>query len=387
MKKNEQLFRAIGKISPTYIEMAADGKVPGKKTRASAPWGRFRALGVIAAMITLSILMFTFGFSVSALSSDQVHKEYQTGTLLTEIPRVMLAEDFEKLSATMEYNLTTVPDGKFIQERHLAFYWAIDGINKASIKDQSEETKQDMLELYPVLKLPGVYVINPTIVPKEESDILYTLMFYGEMNQEKLCDMYQRVYDAVEASDLSTEEKNEIFASLPEKPLVTSDLQIGVLTGAAFNQEKTVPSPDALPSVMLAEDYEAMLAKLLETADVDSWEEAPHYAQRIRAFYVELDPNDEDYMEFESALAPLVQEFAPIYVLAPDIRLWERSWLCSMMALYGGVWMEESVQITQNVHDAIDMGGSADKDALHEMTMNVWSILNEVMRELQTETQ
>ena len=29
MKKNEQLFRAIGKISPTYIEMAADGKVPG----------------------------------------------------------------------------------------------------------------------------------------------------------------------------------------------------------------------------------------------------------------------------------------------------------------------------------------------------------------------
>ena len=99
MKKNEQLFRAIGKISPTYIEMAADGKVPGKKTRASAPWGRFRALGVIAAMITLAAMMFALGLSVSATEPDPAMEEYGAGSMLMDIPEMLTQDDYQAMFA------------------------------------------------------------------------------------------------------------------------------------------------------------------------------------------------------------------------------------------------------------------------------------------------
>ena len=125
MKKNEQLLHTIGEISPAYIEEAADGKVPGKKTRAGAPWGRFRALGVIAAMITLAVMMFALGFSVSATEPDPEMEEYATGTMLMDIPEMILAEDFEPLLAQVQAGVKA--DTRLIEDvrEHLALrFWA-----------------------------------------------------------------------------------------------------------------------------------------------------------------------------------------------------------------------------------------------------------------------
>ena len=102
MKKNEQLLHVIGEISPTYIDEAADGRVPAKGDRRRAARISLRPFGLIAAMLSLSVIMFALGFSVSATEPDPAMEEYGAGSMLMDIPEMILAEDFEPLLAQVQ---------------------------------------------------------------------------------------------------------------------------------------------------------------------------------------------------------------------------------------------------------------------------------------------
>ena len=105
MKKNEQLLHVIGEISPTYIEEAADGRRPGKRERRRAARISLRPFGLIAAMISLSVIMFALGFSVSATEPDPELEEYATGTLLMDIPEIITDKDYQDMYARIEAGL------------------------------------------------------------------------------------------------------------------------------------------------------------------------------------------------------------------------------------------------------------------------------------------
>ncbi len=377
MKKSERMMDVLGGVSSKYIREAAPGRTLGnkerrKKDRVGAPLGARRLAALIAAMIAIAAMSFAMGVSVSAHDVDDMRKEYQTGTLLTDIPVMMMVQDYEELKATMAYNLADVENGDSIYDRCLAFY------SRYSLEDlHNQSAKDKLIERYPVLQIMDICVLDSEVTPTEQNAILYWLMYYGEMNQEKLVAMYQKMYDAVETGDFSKEEKRAMLACLPEIPIITTDLQIGTLTNAASKSGKNLPNPGSLPIIMTAADYEAMIQRVLEDAGVESIDDAPHYAKRLAAFYAKYDLEDHLSNEWEEALTPLLQ-VTPVYVLDYDVTLWERSWLCSAMALYADIWLEDSIEITNNLHDAIDASNAEDKDALHEMAMEVWDIFREV---------
>lgn len=377
MKKSERMMDILGGVSSEYIVEAAEGLVKKEKRHSlSSQGGSYtsvrRLTALIAAMVAIAVMSFALGLSVSAQSVEEPGKEYQTGTLLTDLPVMMMAQDYEELCETMRYNLADVENGDNIYNRCTAFY-----VKQSIDSAKNDAVKQAMIKMHPITQITDVYTLEQDTTPTEENAILYWLMYYGEMNQEKLVAMYQRLYDAVEASDFSKEEKQHIRNTLPEIPLVTTDLQIGTLTNAAAKNDKTLPSPGSLPIIMTAVDYEAMIGRVLEDAGVESIGDAPHYAQRLAAFYIKYDLGDDASNEWEEALAPLL-EVTPVYVLDYDVTLWERSWLCSAMALYADIWLEDSIEITNNLHDAIDASNAENKDELHDMAMQVWEILRAV---------
>ena len=110
MKKNEQLLYTIGEILPQYVEEAADGRVPQKTQRTRAPYGRFRALGVLAAMLVVAVMMFALGLSVSAAEPDPENEEYQIGTMLMDIPEMITCEDYDAMYAKVEAGLATATE-------------------------------------------------------------------------------------------------------------------------------------------------------------------------------------------------------------------------------------------------------------------------------------
>ncbi|MBQ7337857.1 MAG: hypothetical protein IJW40_05295 [Clostridia bacterium] len=374
--KSERLMNLLGGISPYYIKESAPGNVPSKEKNVSF---KRRMIPMIAAMVAVSMMMFALGFTASALAYDQKEVPYQTGTLLTDIPAIMTAEDYDSLCATMMQNLADVTNGDAILKRCTAFY-----AKQSLAMFQNDQVKQALIEICPITQIVDVYTLEAEVTPTEENAILYWLMYYGEMNQEKLIAMYQRLYDMVEASDYSEEEKRAMRKSLPEIPLAMTDMQIGTLINAAAQEGKTLPTPGMLPIIMTKADFEAMMEKVMEGAGVDNYDDAPNYVRRMAAYYAEYNPDDEHNSEWERALMPLL-EVTPVYVLDCDIALWERSWLCSAMALYADIWMEDTMQITENIHSTIDASDAEDKAALHDMVVRVWEILREVTAQLESE--
>jgi hypothetical protein len=377
--KNERLLDALGEVSPIFVKEAAPGNLPHKGDRRGSHYVYLRKrslVSMVACMVMALAMMFAFGFSASALTYDRGEDSpppQTTGTLLTSIPRVITAQDYEELCAILAYNLENVPNGQGIYKRCTAYY------GKQSLADlKTDKAKEMLLKTHPITQLTDVYVLDSEVTDVEENAILCWLMYYGGLNQEKLIDIYQTLYDLVEGTDLTRQEKAAIKKTLPEIPSLPIDvpeMDIEMLIKLAREKGKSLPSPAALPIIMTEADYNAMVARMFEKAGVEHYEDAPHAVKRIMAYYAKFDASDGE-SDYEELLAPLLK-VSNFYVMDIDTTLYERSYLCAAMAYYADIWAEDAHQITQNFHAVIDESDEPDKQRLHGMVNDIFAIIRE----------
>jgi hypothetical protein len=358
MKKNEQLFRAIGKISPTYIEMAADGKVPGKKTRASAPWGRFRALGVIAAMITLAVMMFALGLSVSATEPDPAMEEYGAGSMLMDIPEMLTQNDFEWMVERVEAGVAAESEiDEFVRKHWLKRFQAFYALQNPN-EQTSNKKKQEMLASCPVSEVVPVYVVDITLTESERDYLYHMMVTYGGMTQLDLITMYQSLYDLVEQSDLSEERKQEIRDSLPALPEHSpSAPPANYLTAEAEAAGKRQMTPSALPFVLLPEDYASICNAVLTKYGAESVEALPMRLQKMLANYTKYPlelSNPENYQTLTAQHFARLTENEELYIIDPTLTIEERITLCYDLAMEADVWGEDGARMAKNLYDTME---------------------------------
>jgi hypothetical protein len=358
MKKNEQLFRAIGKISPTYIEMAADGKVPGKKTRASAPWGRFRALGVIAAMIVLAAMMFALGLSVSATEPDPEMEEYGAGSMLMDIPEMILAEDFEPLLAQVQAGVRA--DTRLIEDvrEHLADRFFV-FFSLQSLQDQnSEKAREGLLRKYPIVEITNIYTVDYYLGDCERDFLHYMIVTYSDTMQMDLITYHQNMYDMAANSDLSEEKKQKIYDSLPDVPAhLPSAPPANYITEQAAAAGERQLTPLLLPYVLLAEDYEAIRDTVLAKYGVTNVEDLPWQAQQLLNSYtkypLEID-SPENYHTVVAQHFAVVTADIELYILPPSTTIEQRIQLSYLLATEADVWEEDAMRMAKHLEDTIE---------------------------------
>ena len=358
MKKNEQLFRAIGKISPTYIEMAADGKVPCKKVRTSAPWGRFRALGVIAAMITLAAMMFVLGLSVSASEPDPAMEEYGAGSMLMDIPEVLTQDDFAWMVERIEARVAEETDvDEFTRKHWLKRFQAFFALQNPN-EQTSNKKKQEMIAFCPVSEVVSVYTVDIHLTEDERDYLHHFMVTYGGMTQLDLITMYQSMYDLVEQSELSEERKQEIRASLPALPVHSPTAPpANYLTAEAEAAGKTQMTPAMLPYVLLPEDYESIRDAVLAKYGAESEEQLPIQAKKLLNNYTKYplqSSNPENYQIMVDQHFAKLTANEELYIIDPTLTIEERVMLCYELAIGADVWRQDGARMAKNLYDTME---------------------------------
>ena len=353
MKKNEQLFRAIGKISPTYIEMAADGKVPAKQTRAYAPYGRFRALGVLAAMLVVAVMMFALGMSVSAAEPDPENEEYQIGTMLMDIPEVITCEDYDAMYAKVEAGLATATEIPESTRKHwlLRFdaFWAE--------QDPAHYSKPHVIEAlfaqYPITEVVPVRTIDMFLTECERDFLHHMMVTYGGITQKDLLAYTQNLYDLTASSALSQEQKQTVYASLPALPTISPTAPpANYLTSEAEAAGKHQLTPLMLPYVLLPEDYAIIRDAVLAKYGAESVELLPMQAQKFLSNYtkypLELSNPDAHHLMTEQHFAELTADME-LYILNSTLTIEERVTLCYQFATEADIWGDDAAQMAYSL--------------------------------------
>ncbi len=352
MKKNEQLLRTLGEIYPAYIKEAAPGNVP-QKQHGQAIYIRKRSLiALIAAMLAFSVMMFSLGFSASAMTYDPSEQQsnYQMGTLLTDVPTMLLPQDYQALFSNLEKNLLGVPDGGHILTRFKAYY----ALQSLSLQ-HSPKAREGLLRAYPIVQLTDVYTMDVEMYMEELETLIYWMMYYGELTQEELIRMHERLCAAVEESDLDREEKLAVHQSLPAAP--TLDPSAAVVM---WEVGKKIPTQDfsyvILPKLLTVEDYQALEAQVLQSVGARSRDTAPAEIRRMLASYQRYpladEPQDETQAFISEYLAPVLEKM-DVYVMDISMTLGERSLLCYQMNRYVPGWQKKAEDYDQNLRDAL----------------------------------
>ncbi|MBQ8718305.1 MAG: hypothetical protein IJY66_03475 [Clostridia bacterium] len=358
MKRNEQLLRELSGISPLYIKEAQPGRVPAKKTMTYAPYGRFRALGVLAAMVVVAAMMFALGFSVSAAEPDPANEEYQIGTMLMDIPEVLTQDDFEWMVERVEAGVAAESEiDEFVRKHWLKRFQAFFALQNPN-EQTSNKKKQEMMAFCPVSEVVSVYTVDINLTESERDYLYHFMVTYGEMTQLDLITMYQSLYDLVEQSDLSEERKQEIRDSLPALPEHSpSAPPANYLTAEAEAAGKRQMTPSALPFVLLPEDYAIIRDAVLAKYGAESIETLPPQAKRLLNNYTKYplqSSNPDNYQIMVDQHFAKLTANEELYIIDPTLSIEERVMLCYGLAMEADVWGEDGARMAKNLYDTME---------------------------------
>ena len=355
MNRNEQLLEMIGDISPIYIKEAMPGNALQKRRAQRIYLHKRSLIGMIAAMVSVSILMFILGLSAAAMTDRNAHAKrepvYLTGTLLTELPNILLPQEYEALLENMKKNLVDVPDGNHTLARFTMYY------TLQSLSNQrSPKAKEGLLLASPLTQLTDIYTIDSDSLQMEEAELLaYWLTYYGEMTQERLIATRQGLHDVVDQSDLCEEEKQALHASLPAIPAVDPNAEpVTLEIGQKVRTENF--GTGILPKVLTVADYEALVMQVLESVGATSMESAPPELQQMLASYqrypLSAEPQDETQTFITEHLAPILEK-TDVYVMDLSMTLSERMLLCHQLNRYASGWQARLEDYKNRVHDTL----------------------------------
>jgi len=337
MKKNERLFDILGDVSPEYVAEATETK---KRARGGISISRKKLFALIAAVVTLAALSCAMFLPGSAVVPNEGDVEYyEFGTVLTEIPRIILAEDYEALTAMMDEKVAKSPEMAQMYDRFLAYY------SLQSVEEQrSPIAKEGLQKAYPITALKPIYSADVNLTNVEVEFVAYWLMYYAEMSQEDLIDVYTNMYDLVDASDLSEEEKEHIRQSLPEIPVIDeNDPATYWIIGEKVEGSELRFAVSWLPDVLTREGYQtfhAMISGDEETQGMgagDLFETVDLYIPLPASKYSGSDHRGDPTFEEESIainehMQPVIDAVKErgeiLYVLNPYATLHEKTMLC-----------------------------------------------------------
>ncbi len=155
------------------------------------------------------------GIPLSNLSADEPISESKTP--LSFVPTIITAEDFARIDARIAQNL----DDENKLNRFRAFYccWSLSILDTRD-EDARAKVEDALLQQYPIVTVTDVYTLDETATELEKAFILDILASYAELSQEDAIQLYENLYEMVEASEV--ENKDEIMAYLPEPPILTA---------------------------------------------------------------------------------------------------------------------------------------------------------------------
>lgn len=346
MKKNERLFDIMGDVSPEYVAEATETK---KRARGGISISRKKLFALIAAVVTLAALSCAMFLPGSAVVPNEGDVEYyEFGTVLSEVPDILLAEDYQALIAMMDAKIAKHPEMARTYDRFKAFYSL-----QSPREQKSPFAKEKLMEIYPITKLADIYTLDRNSTMLEDEFILYLLMYYGEMSQEDLIDAYTKMYDLVDASTLSEEEKEHIRQSLPEIPVIDENDPSShwVIGEKVEGCELRFPS-SALPGFLTKEGYEQLCAMVNGDKATGFHDEAQNlfllddiyiklpawpYSSRDQELFVEESAAINGHMQ--SVMDVMKQNGYEVYVLNPYATLHQKT-----MATY---YISQETEITQ----------------------------------------
>ena len=355
MKKNEQLLREFGRISPTYIQEAQPGRVPEKHSAPMLYIKKRTLAAMVAAVVAISMMMFGFGFSVSAMTEDESGDSHGVpeGTLLLDIPEIITREDYDEMYARIEAGLAKATEIPEETREHwlLRFdaFWAW--------QDPSLLTKQHVIDAliacYPITEVVPVCTVDMFLTECERDFLYHMMTTYGGITQAELIGYYQHMYDLTESSGLSEEKKQTIYAWLPDVPDNPSTvLPADYLSEEAKAAGKMQMTPALLPYVLLPEDYERICNTVLAKYGVESVELLPMSAQKFLNNYtkypLELSNPDMYHQLTEQHFAELTVDME-LYALNPTLTMEQRVALCYQFATEADIWGDDAAQMAYSL--------------------------------------
>lgn len=197
--KSQRLLDVLGSVSSQYIDEAAPGNIPYERKRRTLM--KKKVIMILAAVLLVAALSaIIIGTGASATPGD--------GRPISDIPRMLMPEDYERFVGKMEVNLA----GTHEFARFKAFYTKYD----LSLQI-SDKARTYLLEKYPILEVTPIYVIDSELIDSEVEAITVWLTQYGGFTQQDLIDSYTRLHETVLESDI--EDKEAALATLPEIPV------------------------------------------------------------------------------------------------------------------------------------------------------------------------
>ncbi len=358
MNKNERLLELLGDISPVYL---AEAERCDPELRKHRPFPIRKMVSLIAAMVAIAMLSFALGINASALAPSEEQPKYKTGSILTDIPVILAAEDYEAMQATIQKNIADKPELMIRYRRYDSFYTkqSLDQLAMYKNEGTREKVRATLIQTYPIVQLTDIYTVDISVTENEKEAILYWLMCYAELTQEDLMDMYQRLYDIVAQSKLTEEEKTVIYQSLPEIPTITDDAPHFFWEIGEFVEQVDLQLPLAsLPRYMTVEDYETLIASLedmekADESDIRIPQELWYQLGRYQKYPRKVSKDQEDlYERVLQYIAPICEQME-IYVLDPYMTLDERTLMCYYLGIYTDLLPEDLYGYTENVHKAL----------------------------------
>ena len=360
MSKNERLFDLLGDVSPTYVAQAIE-----KKTRQRAVFtiSRKKLFSLIAAIVVLSALTCAMLLPGSAVEPNEGDVEYyEFGTVLTEIPHIILAEDYEALIAMMDAKIEKHPEMARAYDRFKAFYSL-----QSPGEQKSPVAKEGILRVWPITALSDIYTLDRNSTMLEDEFLLYLFMYYGEVSQEDLIDMYTKMYDLVDASDLSEEEKKSIRATLPEIPVIDeNDPATYWVIGEKVEGSELRFASSYLPEFLTEEGY----AQLRELVNGDAAEGVHSTAENLfllEDVYISVpvgtrhSQGQETFVEESAAInehmQPVIDAMGAagqkIYILDPYATLHEKTMLTYYLSQETEIVEEQLTALTQDFYGTL----------------------------------
>ena len=355
MKKNERLFDILGDVSPEYVAEATETK---KRARGGISISRKKLFALIAAVVTLAALSCAMFLPGSAVVPNEGDVEYyEFGTVLSEVPDILLAEDYQALIAMMDAQIAKHPEMARTYDRFKAFYSL-----QSPREQKSPVAKEGLLRVYPITALSDIYTLDRNSTMLEDEFILYLLMYYGEMSQEDLIAAYTKMYDLVDASTLSEEEKENIRATLPEIPVIDENdpSSYWVIGEKVEGCELRFPS-SALPEFLTKEGYEQLCAMVN-----GSTQEGEYSTGENLFMLADLYSPFTYYSEEEQAQAAAVKEHMQpvidamgaagqkIYILDPHATLHEKTMLTYYISQETEITQEQLQALTNEFFNTLN---------------------------------
>lgn len=165
MKKNERLFDIMGDVSPEYVAEATETK---KRARGGISISRKKLFALIAAVVTLAALSCAMFLPGSAVVPNEGDVEYyEFGTVLSEVPDILLAEDYQALIAMMDAKIGKHPEMARTYDRFKAFYSL-----QSPREQKSPVAKEGLLRVYPITALSDIYTLDRNSTMLEDEFIL-----------------------------------------------------------------------------------------------------------------------------------------------------------------------------------------------------------------------